>query len=390
MPKRPISPLVLDLTRALLPGSADRTDWHANAIPLIEQAREKILSSGGVVNLAERMLADYAQRRRQSDLGRVLGTAKRINALVDRVIVIGDRDVQLGAQALIAACCHPFHNELSRGERGAYPRVYFLDDPLDNDLVQGLLDLVGRERRAALPDERWGLIVADRDKESAEWRAALRHFAAALSSSAGHDPDRLAQLLVVFGDLEGSLDHLATVCNCERFDWPDEINGLDCIFSVASLLPAAIAGIDVVWLLEGAAALAEAFRTAPLGKSLALDVLGVMRHVARQANRQAVFRFWPHGLAATQRWYDQRCIDTPGLAPSGEFIINIVVDHARRDRLAADAGGTLLDQSAATIMAENERQHVRSTPSADLRLQRLDEPSLGQLLQVLMIVVNGM
>ena len=60
----------------------------------------------------------------------------------------------MGTRALFEACCHPFHNELPRGERGGRPRLSFEGFNMDNDSAQGLLDLVapaGKPRNAQRP-----------------------------------------------------------------------------------------------------------------------------------------------------------------------------------------------------------------------------------------------
>ena len=80
---------------------------------------EKQPLDAGFVELPERLLSAYKADRRGSELGRILATAARLRDAVDRVVVLGIGGSYMGARALMEACCHPYHNELSRGERSS-------------------------------------------------------------------------------------------------------------------------------------------------------------------------------------------------------------------------------------------------------------------------------
>ena len=81
----------------------------------------------------------------------------------------------------------------------------------------------------------------------------------------------------------GRLFELSKALGCkEVFDIPDGVGGRFSILTAVGLLPASILGIDIVRLLEGAAAMNERFRTAPafsnrsqLGENPVLDYVGV-------------------------------------------------------------------------------------------------------------------
>ena len=89
-----------------------------------------------------RLLAEYRQSRDSSELGQILSTAARIRENCDRVVVLGIGGSYMGARALMDTCCHPYHNELSRAQRGGRPRIYFEGNNVDNDASSGLLELL--------------------------------------------------------------------------------------------------------------------------------------------------------------------------------------------------------------------------------------------------------
>ena len=68
-------------------------------------------------------------------LDQIIAAGHRLAAEVDRVVVLGIGGSYMGARALFEACCHPYHNELSRPARGGRPRIYFEGNNVDNDAV---------------------------------------------------------------------------------------------------------------------------------------------------------------------------------------------------------------------------------------------------------------
>jgi glucose-6-phosphate isomerase len=404
--------------------------------------KEKQPLDAGFIDLPERLLAEYKQDRRGSELGRILATAARLRDAVDRVVVLGIGGSYMGARALMEACCHPYHNELPRGERGGKPRMYFEGNNVDNDAVQGLLDLLGtsqagRQIGISAPHDRWAIVVISKSGGTLETAAALRIFLKPLQKSLGDDRALVAQHVVpVTGD-RGRLIELAKAFGCKDiFDIPDGVGGRFSILTAVGLLPASILGIDIVRLLEGAAAMNERFRTAPafnnrsqLGENPVLNYVGVCHLMEEQ--RGATIRLlstWGKGLEAAGLWYDQLLSESLGKQEHGatpitvvntrdlhsrgqqhqegrrdKLITNVIAETVRRDRLAIErsdldqdklnelAGKTLPDIMSAAIQGTNQAYADDKRPTADLRLYGLDEHSMGQFFQMMMLatVVEG-
>jgi len=193
------------------------------------------------------------------------------------VIVLGIGGSYMGTRALFEACCHPFHNELPRGERGGRPRLSFEGFNMDNDSAQGLLDLVapaGKPRSDDLLD-RWAVLVVSKSGGTLETAVATRLCLQKLADAVGHDQKRLAQVVVPVTGKSGRLADLARAIGCpDVFDIPDGVGGRFSVFTAVGLLPAAIVGIDVVRLLEGAAAMNRRFREAPVATNPRAPVRG--------------------------------------------------------------------------------------------------------------------
>jgi glucose-6-phosphate isomerase len=363
----------------------------------------------------ERMLTDYRRQRRTSELGRILAAAKRLRDSVDRVVIVGSHDDCSAAKALFEACCHPYHNEQGRGDRGGRPRIYFAGDDLDNDALHGLLDMLPHERPAVTLDERWGMIVIQsgpscrppgdalpityrnaEDAEIAERTTAsvvFRVLFAALVQSCGSDRQEAANFVAPINQSAA----------------PPE--GGTPTFSAAGLFPGSVMGLDVVRLLEGAAAMNERFRTAPIGDNPPLDLAGVCALIKQKYGAvRPRFVPWGRGLAAAANWCQRlsggitnlkseisnplsEISDSKSEIP--DLTINLIAESVRRDRitiasnivdddpLTAPPRQALLDLQTAAIFAAKAALAAAGRLAIDIRLPALDESSLGQLFQMM-------
>jgi glucose-6-phosphate isomerase len=378
-------------------------------------------------DLPDRLLADYRKRRELSELGRVLKIARRLQVSVDRVVVLGIGGSYMGAKALMEACCQPYFNELSRGDRGGRPRMYFEGNNLDNDAMQGLLHLLGGDRTASTLDERWAIVVISKSGGTMETAVAFRVFLDALRKSVGEKT--LPTLIVPVTGAGGKLEAIAKELGIrDVLPVPEGVGGRFSVFSSVGLLPAALLGINVITLLEGAIAMNEHFRSAPPGENCVLDYVNACHLAENQGATNRVLSVWAKSLEYVGLWYDQLLAESLGKNELGatplttvntrdlhsrqqqhqegrrdKLVTNLIVNQWRTDPLAVGtspenqdqlndlADKTLPEIMQAAIQGTNEALHAAQRPTVDIHLPAVDEPSLGQLLQMLMLatVVEG-
>ena len=411
-PKLPEDPIRYDPAAAFAAGTVSRPAVEGLAGRL-DAARAEAVESA-VVDQPDRLLTDYGTKRPESELFAILRSARRIRDAVDRVVVLGGGADIMGVRAVFEACCHPFHNELGRGERGGRPRLSFEGFRFDNDLAQGLLDLVaphGRPRSDDLLD-RWALLVVGTSVDSQETAVATRLFLAALLEAVGGDVRQLAELVVpIVGRTSRVADLAQRIGSTNTFEIPDSVGGRFSVLTAVGLLPASIVGIDVVRLLEGAAAMNRRFREAPVFDNPVLQYVAVS-HLAEVESGVTARGLSSRSqqLAAVASWYDLIRSERGGRAGQGAgcgpLITNLVVGECRRDRLAVpslgpfaanqDESGDLVGNTwpellAAAVARTHDDDARAGRPTADILLPRIDEHVIGQLLQMLMLasVVEG-
>ncbi|WP_231954192.1 glucose-6-phosphate isomerase [Pirellulimonas nuda] len=385
---------------------ADAADVPAQKQPL----------DAGFHLLPDRLLDELANRGAESEVARLKATADRLAGELGSVVVLGIGGSYMGARALMEACCHPYHNQAPPTLRGQRPKMYFEGNNVDNDAAQGLLDLLASET------SRWGVVVISKSGGTLETAAALRIFLRKLHADYG--PGELGRLVVPVTGESGKLFDLAGALGCtEIFPVPDGVGGRFSVLSAVGLLPAAILGLDIQKLLQGAVAMNHHFRNAAPAENVVMQYVGVCH--ALEAERGCTTRIlstWGKRLEALGLWYDQLLAESLGKQERGalpltivntrdlhsrgqqhqegvrdKLITNVIVESHERDALAigpsdnnqdqlnALADKTLPEILSAAIAGTNQAYREDNRPTADLRLPRLDEHVMGQVLQMFML-----
>jgi glucose-6-phosphate isomerase len=417
----------------LIPGleSVSHDLWERDLVEFREGkpvSAERMPLDTAFLDLPERLLADYDEDRENSELAGILATARRLRESVDRVVVLGIGGSYMGARALMEACSHPWHNELTRSERSGWPRMYFEGNNVDNDWCQSLLHLLRRDSQEVYNEGRWAIIVISKSGGTIETAAAFRVFLRQLEEQFG--AGSLPELVVPVTGSTGKLSDLADTIGCrERFEVPAGVGGRFSVLSAVGLLPAAILGLDIVSLLRGAWIMNQHLKSAPRGENVVLNYVAVNQ--AMESLRGIAIRIlsvWSKSLESAGLWYDQLLAESLGKNGQGvmpltvvntrdlhsraqqhqegvrnKFINNLVLDSWRCDPLQIgsrpgdeDQLNPLQDATwprlmSAAIEGTDEAYHSDGRPTATIRLPAASEHAMGQLFQMLMLatVIEG-
>jgi glucose-6-phosphate isomerase len=443
-----IKPLKFDFRGAIVPQISQLESLIEELTPRLYQIREELLNldtqlfqnpqtipperqplDAGFLEMPERILDAYQAERDRSELGRILKLAQRMREEVDKVVVLGIGGSYMGARAMMETCCQPYFNEYSRAERGGRPRIYFEGNNVDNDWSQQLLDFLRKDSAGKVgPAGKWGIVVISKSGGTLETAAAFRQFLRELEAQFG--PEQTPRLVIPVTGETGKLAELASAIGCpERFLVPEGVGGRFSVLSAVGLLPGALLGIDIVRMLEGAAAMNSHFRVEPVGKNTVLDYVAVNHLLEKRLGiNTRVLSVWSKSLESAGLWYDQllaeslgkqeqgalplTCVNTRDLHSRAQqhqegtrdkIMNNVVIDHWRheplpigqsqrdQDQLNSLADKTLPDLMQAALQGTNQAYQEEGRPTTNLHFPAADEASLGQFFQMMMLatVVEG-
>ena len=440
-----LKPLRFDPSGVLLPNFGINAEQITELLPTLGDIRDAMMSTelemlagnrptpaemqpldAGFVTMPDRLLAEYEANRQGSQLGRLFKRATHLHKIVDRVVVLGIGCSYSGARAILESCCQPYWNELSRGDRGSKPRMYFEGNNVDNDASQALLYLLGAHKNQPAQNEleRWALVVISKTGETLETAIAFRQFLAALESSTANDREKLIELLVPVTGLDSKLHKLVTELGAtDIYPIPDAVGGRFSILSAVGLVPAALVGVNVIELLQGASAMTKHFQTSKPEDNIVLQYVAANHLLEKHRGIHIrIMSVWSQALESFGMWYDQLAAESLGKNLLGftpltalnsrdlhsrhqqhqqgkrdKVINNIIADEFRFDSLAVGArtqDADSLNEIAEKTLPEVMKAGIEATaqalrqdgrPSTNLFIPRVDELHLGQLFQMMML-----
>jgi len=202
---------------------------------------------------AQAIHADMSERRENGsfpyrdlhaqDVAPILAYTDKAKSSFDSFVNVGIGGSALGAQALVTALCHPYHNFLPQ-RAGNGMRMFFADN-IDPDQCAGLFEVLSPEKTV--------FNVITKSGSTAETMGTFLVLREFLIKAVG---DSWRDHVVVTTDVaKGDLRAIADTEGLATFVVPDGVGGRFSVLTPVGLLPAACAGIDIGALLIGAAAM---------------------------------------------------------------------------------------------------------------------------------------
>jgi glucose-6-phosphate isomerase len=331
----------------------------------------------------------------------------------------------MGARAMFESLCHPYHNDMPGDYRDEVPRINFQGHNVDNDATTGLLELL--EIQGDDPEEfsdRWALVPISKSGGTLETAVAFRLFRDALEEFYGEDSDQSREFVIPITGEQGKLRDLSNAAEYPvTFPIPDGIGGRFSVLTAVGLFPAAVMGLDIQKLLQGAADMTRTFHTAQPGDNPAFDYTLTCKVFEDHFGMPIrVLSTWGLRMEAFGFWYDQLLSESLGKRELGatpitvvnsrdlhsrgqqhqegrrdKLITNLIIetpetDHLEiprserdEDKLNRFAGKSLPEILSAAIQGTNQAYADEQRPTCDLVVPELDEYYLGQLFQMFML-----
>ncbi len=393
--------------------------------------KEKDPLDAAFIQWPEELLQDLEENKANSLVARIEACAARLRDTADSVVILGIGGSYMGMRAMFEALKNPYHNELSRAQRNGVPRIYFDGWNVDSDQQSALLQMLDQRAETAAgqsgPDGKTAVIVISKSGGTLETAAAFRTFRQLVEKHFGAEAASL--IVPVTGD-QGKLRNLSNAAGYrDIFSIPDGIGGRFSVLTAVGLLPAAVAGMDIRALLQGAADITQHFRSAPCGQNVVLDFTAI-GHIFEVDHGMTtrLLSTWGSKLEAVGLWYDQLLSESLGKHERGATPITVVNtrdlhsrgqqhQEGRRDKLitnllpgaprfpAITIPGHALDQDhlnqlkdcplprvlQAAVDGTNKAYADAQRPTADILLPTINEHTIGQIFQMLMLatVVEG-
>lgn len=185
-------------------------------------------------------------------------TAQRVREQFDAFVVLGIGGSALGPIAVQQALNHMHYNELPKGKRGG-PRLY-VEDNIDPERMAALLDVVDPKTTC--------FNVITKSGATAETMSQYLIISDLLRRTVGENWQQ--HIIATTSATQGNLIGISKKEGIETFFIPDGVGGRFSQFCPVGLLSAAVCGIDIRAMLEGAAAMDAACQSDDLWKNPAL------------------------------------------------------------------------------------------------------------------------
>ncbi|MBQ2860268.1 MAG: glucose-6-phosphate isomerase [Peptococcaceae bacterium] len=240
----------------------------------------------------------------------ILSTADEIRSKCTALVVIGIGGSYLGAKACIELLQSPFYNEYYAGKQNR-PRMYFAGHHLSSIYYEELLDRLNEEEVCVCVISKSGTtlepsIVFDL------MRTYLRE---------RYGVAEAAKRIYAITDAEkGTLRAEADEQGYKTFVVPDDIGGRYSVLTPVGLLPIAVAGIDIVSMLDGAKQAMSVYDNADLLQNICYQY-GILRHhLQEQGKVIEIFEVYEGRLRYFTEWLKQlfgesECKDGKGVIP---------------------------------------------------------------------------
>lgn len=170
----------------------------------------------------------------------ILETAKQVRKNCDNFVVLGIGGSALGPIAVFQALCHLHHNDLPKSKRKA-PK-FFVEDNVDPERMLALLDVVDPEKTI--------FNVITKSGSTSETMTQYLIIMKILKDRLGDKAKD--HMIATTSAAKGNLIRIAKEEGLKTFYIPDGVGGRFSELCPVGLLPAAVLGIDIKAMLDGA------------------------------------------------------------------------------------------------------------------------------------------
>ena len=223
----------------------------------------------------------------------ILATAKDIKKSCDNFVVLGIGGSALGPIAVFQALCHLRHNELPKSKRKA-PKLY-VEDNVDPERMQALLDVIDVNKTV--------FNVITKSGSTSETMSQYLIIYDILKKALGDKAKD--HIIATTSSNKGNLIKIAKEEGFKTLYIPDGVGGRFSEMCPVGLLAAAVVGIDIKAMLEGAAYMDKLCKAKDYKKNPGM-ILAVLQYLAMKKGKNiSVMMPYADSLKYMADWYCQ-------------------------------------------------------------------------------------
>lgn len=223
----------------------------------------------------------------------IMATAKIIRKKFDNFVVLGIGGSALGPTAVFQALCHLRHNELPARKRKA-PKLY-VEDNVDPERMASLLDVLDLNKTV--------FNVITKSGATSETMSQYLIIMDLLKKKFGDKAKE--HMIATTSAKKGNLIKIAQEEGLKTFYIPDGVGGRFSELCPVGLLPAAVLGIDIKVMLEGAAFMDKICKSKDYRKNPALVAALLQFMSMKKGKNISVMMPYSDGLRYVVDWYCQ-------------------------------------------------------------------------------------
>ncbi len=250
----------------------------------------------------------------KEELDAIEATAAKLRSKADLVICIGIGGSYLGAKAVLEAMINPF--KLLRKEQ-TDPTVVFAGQNISEDYICELMEASKEHSIAA--------IVISKSGTTTEPAIAFRLIKAEIERRYGKQ-EAAERIVAITDQARGALKTLATQEGYPTFVIPDNVGGRFSVLTPVGLLPLAVAGVDIVALVNGARQMEEATdSTVAFDENPAAIYAAVRNELYKSGKKIEILGSYEPKLQYISEWWKQLYGESEGKEGKGIFPASVTL-----------------------------------------------------------------
>ncbi len=257
---------------------------------------------------------DYASKMTEEEIKKIQNAARKIQSQSEVLVVVGIGGSYLGARAVIELMTDPFYN-LKGVEYRKTPKIVYAGNNMSAKYMRSLLEF--------LEDKDFSINVISKSGKTLEPAVSFRMLKEYMEEKYGISG--AAERIYITTDSEkGVLKQIANKNSYETFVVPDDVGGRYSVLTPVGLLPIAVAGIDIVELLEGASFAEKVYANDDINNNDAYKYAAIRNILNRNGKDIEIMSAYEPSMHYFTEWFKQLYGESEG--KDGKAIFPVGVD----------------------------------------------------------------